>query len=324
MTTRGLLLSVLALGLSTLPALAADPALLKLVPPEATVVGGVNLEQAKGSPFGQFLLRQIQLEDKDMREMMEATGFDPRRDLKELVFASDSTRRAGHGNGLVVASGQFDPGRILASVKQHGAQASSYAGVDIYGGKGAPHSGAFAFLSSSIAVAGDEEMVRAAIDRHRQGSAALSAPLAAKVSEWSGKTDAWFVTSGSPAGWRSHVTEQKDAGPFKAVPLEAIEQSAGGVRLGAAVTVLFEAVTRTDKDATALADVVRFVAGMVQLNRDKQEAADLAKVIDTLEIKSDARTVTLSISVPEEQLEKMVESHRDSGEKRTPRKRATI
>ncbi len=30
MTTRGLLLSVLALGLSTLPALAADPALLKL------------------------------------------------------------------------------------------------------------------------------------------------------------------------------------------------------------------------------------------------------------------------------------------------------
>jgi len=82
-----------------------------------------------------------------------------------------------------------------------------------------------------------------------------------------------------------------------------------------------EAVARTEKDATALADVARFLSGMVQLNREHEGAAELAKVIDTLKITSDARVVSLSLSVPEEQLEKMIQSHRD---KRAPRKRATI
>jgi hypothetical protein len=321
MTTRGLLLSLLALSLLALPAFSADPALLKLVPPEATVVGGLNLEQVKASPFGQYLLKQLELDDRDFRELMEATGFDPRRDLKEIVFASDSARRPGHGNGLLVASGQFDPGRIQAAIRAKGAEPTSYAGVDIFiDGKKSP-SGGFAFLSASVVVAGDEALVRAAIDRKRKGGSGPSPALAAKASEWSAKADAWIVTTGSPADWSGHVTRRSEAGPFKSLPLDAVEQAAGGIKLGAAATLFVEAVARTEKDATALADVARFLSGMVQLNREHEGAAELAKVIDTLKITSDARVVSLSLSVPEEQLEKMIQSHRD---KRAPRKRATI
>ena len=38
---------------------AADPALLILVMPDATVLAGINVQKAKTTPFGQFLLTQL-------------------------------------------------------------------------------------------------------------------------------------------------------------------------------------------------------------------------------------------------------------------------
>jgi hypothetical protein len=114
-------------------------------------------------------------------------------------------------------------------------------------------------------------------------------------------------------------------GPMKAVPLDAIEQSAGGLKFGSVVTLLAEAVARTDKDATALADVIRFVAGMVQLNREKPETAEIAALVDSMQLTTESRTVRLVLSMPEEQLEKMIQSHKQGPARRAaPRKRATI
>ena len=42
---------------------AADPQLLNLVMPDAQVMAGVNVEQAKTTPFGQYVLSQIQPKD---------------------------------------------------------------------------------------------------------------------------------------------------------------------------------------------------------------------------------------------------------------------
>ena len=46
--------------------------------------------------------------------------------------------------------------------------------------------------------------------------------------------------------------------------LAAINQLSGGVRFGDIVTVSVEAVARTDKDAQALADVLKFAASLVR------------------------------------------------------------
>ena len=39
---------------------AADPQLVNLVMPDAQVLAGINVDQAKTTPFGQYLLSQIQ------------------------------------------------------------------------------------------------------------------------------------------------------------------------------------------------------------------------------------------------------------------------
>ena len=49
---------------------AADPLLLNLVMPEAKVLAGVNVEQAKGTQFGQFVLDQLQTHDAQMQQLV--------------------------------------------------------------------------------------------------------------------------------------------------------------------------------------------------------------------------------------------------------------
>src|SRR5438552_10934594 len=49
------------------------------------------------------------------RSFIAATGFDPRRDIHEIVMASPADLQAR--SGLVLVRGQFDSGRILTLYK---------------------------------------------------------------------------------------------------------------------------------------------------------------------------------------------------------------
>src|SRR5690242_10879057 len=92
--------------LSAMAALAspADPQLLKLVMPDAKVVSGVDLDRIKAAPFGQFFLSQLPA-DAAFEQFVAATGFDPRRDVHEVLMASpgDPQRKSG----LLLVRGAF-------------------------------------------------------------------------------------------------------------------------------------------------------------------------------------------------------------------------
>src|SRR5580765_6764314 len=103
---------------------AADPQLLNLVMPDAKVLAGVNVEQAKGTQFGQYVLNQLQTEDKHMQELVALTGFDPRRDDRELLVASDGVPEGK--TGLALAKGNFDVAKITAAATLHGVTGEVY------------------------------------------------------------------------------------------------------------------------------------------------------------------------------------------------------
>src|SRR5690349_13946973 len=81
-----------------LPARAADPQLVALLMPDAKVVGGINVDQAKATPFGQYVLTEMQqaTQDKKLQEFIATTGFDPSRDVHELLMASNSPGPESH------------------------------------------------------------------------------------------------------------------------------------------------------------------------------------------------------------------------------------
>src|SRR3982750_4518317 len=113
--TTATLVSVLT---GVLPAKAADPQLLNLMMPDAKVLAGVNVDQAKTSPFGQYVLTQMHLQDTHLQELTTATGFDPTRDGHELLLATNGGTNSQ--SGLVLARGNFDPNRINSLVLTKG------------------------------------------------------------------------------------------------------------------------------------------------------------------------------------------------------------
>ncbi|MGO9128244.1 MAG: hypothetical protein ACLQIS_00840 [Bryobacteraceae bacterium] len=91
-----------------LPAQAADSHLLNLVMPDAVVVSGANVAQAETSPFGQYVLAQIQSQDAGLQKLIAATGFDPTQDVSETLAASNGTPQTG----LLLARGTFDAAKF--------------------------------------------------------------------------------------------------------------------------------------------------------------------------------------------------------------------
>src|SRR5438270_3729668 len=138
---------------------AADPGLMSLVPADATVVAGVHVDRSVNSPFGQYVLQQMQENsgNKDFQTFIAATGFDPRRDLVEVITCTAAT---SNSHGLVLARGTFDTAKIQAAAKAQGASFTNYRDVFIITGK-TPDNGWVGFPDSRTALLGDPASVKA-------------------------------------------------------------------------------------------------------------------------------------------------------------------
>ena len=102
------------------------------------------------------------------------------------------------------------------------------------------------------------------------------------------------------------LPDERMNGAIRGDMIQGIEQASGGIVFGSTVQIAGEAVTRTEKDATALVDAVRFLTGMIQMNRDKPEMAKFAALLDKMSLKSISNTLSFSLSVPESDLELML------------------
>lgn len=291
---------------SALASAAVDPGLLNLVMPDAKFVSGIQVEASKNSPFGKYVLAQMQSDDAGFTKFIADTGFDPRRDLTEIVVGTAGT--SDQPVFLAAGRGRFTPSAIFTAAQSHGATLTNYAGVDILTHP-TRHSteGALAFLDATTAVMGTLDAVHGAIDRYKS-NAVLPGSVSDKAVQLSSANDAWFVSTGPVTDFfTSKTADAKVAPVMQANLLQAVLQANGGIKFtDAGVQITGEALTRSAKDATALADVVRFLAGMVQLNRDKDpQAQKVATLLDSLTLSTKDATMQLSLLMPEALVEQL-------------------
>ena len=290
------------LALATV-ASAADPQLLKLVMPDAKVVSGIDIDKVMLTPFGQFFLNQLPAPDNGFQEFIAATGFDPRRDIHEILMASPGD--PGKKTGLLLVRGDFDAARILSLFTSMGKTPEMYQGVAILSGgspkKGHAISEAFAFLDKSIAIAGDLDSVRGAIGRRNTADGALDAGLSGKIGTASATQDAWVVSIVPISSFANVVPNKNVSGALQGDLIKGIQQSSGGVKFGSTIEISGELTARTDQDATSLADVVRFFMNMAQMNSNGH--AELGALLKTLTVNTEANAVKVSLAIPEIEME---------------------
>jgi hypothetical protein len=293
--------------IAALPALAfaADAVLLSLIPPSAKAVAGIQADQARNSAFGQYVLSRIQPGDANLSNFIAETGFDPRQDLSEIVVASDSGPKTPPSHWLAAGKGVFNAQKLTAAAQAGGGTLGSFNNVAIvtypaHGNTQAPSG--IAFLDASTAVMGDIASVQAAIQQWQSQSAPNSS-LLDKVNQVSANEDFWFVTLAPLSDFTSALPPGSN--PSGANMLGGVNQLSGGIHFGDTVMVSGEAIARSDKDAQALADVLKFAVGMLQMNRQNNPAAgQIATLLDSLDTKTQGNVTTFSIAVPEQQLEK--------------------
>lgn len=291
-------------------AFAADPTLLQMTMPDAQVAAGLQVDAAKNSAFGQYVLSHLTINDTKLEQFTSQTGFDPRRDVSEVVLASNAKHDSADSHWIAAAHGTFDVASITAAAQSHGATPTVYQGVTILthsGGKSQVATG-LAFLDNSTALAGDLTSVEGAIARSKSNTP-LSSPVLTAAQTASNGKDFWFVTLVPLSNFSSNVPALGASGSTNSNLLAGINQASGGITFGDTVTISAQAVARSQQDAQSLVDVVKFFASLVQLNRQNNPAAgQVASLLDTLQTSVSGNTTTISLAIPEQQLEQLLNS----------------
>lgn len=307
---RNFIAGAVALLAASASSLAADTQLLNLVMPDAQVVAGINVTNAEATPLGAFLLAQMSANDAGLQKMIADTGFDPRKDLTEVLAASNGNPAAPVS--LALSKGNFDVAKLTAAAK--GADISTYNGATlIVTGKNAE-----AFLGATIAIAGTLDSVKAAVDRSTSVNSVGTA-LAARIHALSTTQDAWSVSLASlsalaPGASAAPADSAASAGAAGMASqalqfVKNIQSCSAGLKFGDNVQFTAQAVADSAKDAGALGDVIKMVASLASMGAaSNKDAAALAQLFQNLKVVTDGSTVNLSASIPEAQIEALLQT----------------
>ena len=289
------------LALTAALSAAADPQLLSMVMPDAQVVAGVNVDQAKTSPFGQYVLAQIQSNDQKLQDLTALTGFDPRRDVRELLVASPGGN--GPNTGLALARGTFDLAKIGAAARTNGAAVETYNGATLV--TDPKKNGSLGFLPDGTAVvAGTTDLVKAALNRRSSTTSSISPALSAKVQQWSTSQDAWVVTTVSPASLGPAHGANLPGGVANSDAVQKIDQFGAGVKFASNVAVSAEAQALTAQDAQGLAGVLQFLINLAQTN--SAQNPDAAALLKAVTVSVQGQVVKIGLTVPYDLFENLI------------------
>lgn len=311
-------MSIRILGLAILTSLSAavcsfaavDSSLLALVPQNSQFVAGINVAASRDSDFGRYLSTRFSTDMKGFEELTAATGFDPRRDLQSLLFAGSSPVSEGDRDfkGIVLARGTFDESKIRSAALAKGGVVQSFSGVDLYTGGDGHRQNAFAFLQNDVLATGSIPQLKDAIT-NRSARSTLNAQLQKLITQAGTYNDVWFATIAPLSRFPMHFAPGQDGRADASQTLQAVSAASGGIRFGSSLEITLDGIARSEKDASALADVLRFGASLLQMRGESDpNSAALASALRQMIVTASGQNVHLALSVPEATIEQLAES----------------
>lgn len=293
-----------------------DPVLLNLVMPDATVLTGIQVDQSLASPFGQYVLSQMQPNDAQFMQFITATGFDPTKNLNQIVIATGSAP-VNSSNVLILGRGTFVPSQIASAAIAAGGSVTAYNGFNILTPPGQNSTEGIVFLNTTTTAIGSIAAVEAAIDRFN-ANATYSGNLAATAQAVSTANSAWFTTQTPLSEFLSGKLSGNLGNASQSNLFQSVTAASGGINFGSStVAVSASAVTTSPQNAQALVDVLKFLVSMLQSNSANQTASALAGAA-TFTV--NGATAQMSLTVSEQQAEQLFMN--SSGSQARPARRA--
>lgn len=264
-----------------------DSTLAALVPPDATVLSGIRMEAVRTTPLYRKMIANKALPQLD--DFARQTGFDPRRDVREFLLASNGA------DSLVAARGTFNLHGF------EGATKSSYKGYTLY----ARENGAVGLIDSTTAVAGPLAAVRAALDRYKAGDHSRRAELLARARQISNENQIWSVSNGFENLITRNIPQEGNAANVGRI-LRSLENTTFAADLRTGVNGYINGTCRTEQDAKNLGDAARGLVGLGRLSVPENQP-ELLRLWDGIKVDQQQRTVKITLAIPQDLVDKLVD-----------------
>lgn len=258
-----------------------DPGLAAFVPADTVLLTGVQMDALRVTPLYQQMVSKQRLDE--FEELARRTGFDPRRDVRQLLMASNGA------DSLLIARGAFQ-------VKpQAGMKRSLYNGVTIHEKDGA----GYAVIDPTIAVAGAAARMRQAIDQKL--ARAAQPALLLKAKSIPGSAQVWAVATGFS---RMPIGVGNGAGSMAGLMhlLRTMDDASMWADLRSGVVAKVTGTCRSEEDAKKLRDTVRGFIGLARLSVPEKQP-EMLRFYDGFRAEQRGTVVDVDIKAPAELLD---------------------
>jgi hypothetical protein len=266
-----------------------DNVLERMVPPGTTSLVGGRMDLLKRTDLYRKMVATQSLPQVD--EFARETGFDPRRDVRELLFAG--TPRGS----VLLARGTFH----LNPAPLKDTQKTRHGEYQILG-KG---SAGFCILDSTLAVAGDVPAIEAALDEWKSGTHTAARSMLARAAGINSQAQLWGVSTGL-AGFLADHTPGVNSGLDFSKIFRGIDDTSFQADLSAGLRAEVHGTTANDKDAINLRDTVRGIVGLGRLQVPENQP-ELLRVWDGINIEQQGRSITIRIDIAQDLLDKLIQ-----------------
>ncbi len=268
-----------------------SPALEALVPSDTVVVLGVNLATIRDTSVYQKLLTRVPLPQLDT--FAQQTGLDPRKDLSEILVASNGK------NALLLVRGKFRVADLKARFKSKGVTPSNYNGHDLFG----DGPGAVTFLDDSTAAAGTTADIRALLDQ--PGARGLPLPLRDLLRTLPAGDQVYAALTGGVENLNLPLPSGGNLGNILQA-LRSVQSATLGMNLSKGIDAIAVVNCNTERDAKFVHDLVRGLVGFGRLNTPDNQP-DLLKLYDAIQVTQQQAQTKVTAEVPQELADKFLD-----------------
>ncbi|HYC91374.1 MAG TPA: hypothetical protein VEO54_19290 [Thermoanaerobaculia bacterium] len=294
---------LMAVAVLALPAAAKDDA-LSLVPANAVTVGMVKLSDMRSSPLSGFLFLHMDKmsTDGEAAKFLSDAGLQPTRDVDTLVVATTPRSTLGsEADVLVIAEGRFQPEKLTSAIVSRGAVKK---GAYILLPEKEGENGAVAFLSPSLAIAGNERSVIAALEARANGGTGFRSrgALGLDLGRVDAKATAWALVDVTRA---ARLAKGGDINTGKGQSGEALQAAIKTLQTvavwatdtGDALELGAIGLSNDSETLQLLEDTVKGALAAMRLAvKDKQP--ELVSVLRRFDINRKSDSITVEGSIP--------------------------
>ncbi len=268
-----------------------DPSIATLVPADTVLMAGTRLEALLKTPIYQrnFADRKIPQID----EFAQRTGLDPRKDLWELLFASNGT------HGVLLGRGKFGDEMMAPGLERNysanGAQRTGYKGFTLFENS----QGGLVLINGTTAALGDIPSLHRLIDE-KANSHGTPPAMAALLKEIPQEAQFWAAYAGGPVnlqldGLLANVNKL----------LSTVQTGTIYFDLRTGIDAVASATCANEDGAQQVQGALRALVGLGRLSVPKNQP-DLAKAFDMMRVTQEGSRVKLYINVPEAEADKFL------------------